>query len=110
MNRYNTFFKEFYIISLYKKILYLLPKVLPAFGSLASIILVTYLFIKSFHYIMDFNDTIYCMDNHNNQGWRAIRIGTDLGTIFDVGINGGFSYGAYSGTLHFSSSSYSDSS
>jgi len=68
------------------------------------ILFITLLFLKYFITLLDFN-TIYCIDNNDsNQNWRSIRIGTDLGTIFDIGINGGFSYAAYRGAMYFSSS------
>ena len=52
------------------------------------LLFITYLSIKLFTNLLDFNTTIYCLDNNNNQGWRNIRIGTDLGTLFDIGVNG----------------------
>src|SRR5437870_1357115 len=68
------------------------------------LLFIIYISIKLFTNLLDFNTTIYCLDNNNNQGWRNIRIGIDLGTLYNVGVNGGFSYAAYRGALHFSSS------
>jgi len=101
MNRYNIFLQELYRIFLLKKIIYI-----------SYLIFLIYLTQNLFDYIiycnyypfskLDFNNTIYCMDN-NNENWRNIHISTNLGTIFDIGINVGISYLAYKGAIYTSS-------
>src|SRR5947207_9486505 len=89
MMKYNTFNYN-YLRRLNNSFIYIL-----------CLLFIIYISIKSFTNLLDFN-TIYCIDN--NQDWRNIRIGIDLGTLYNVGVNGGFSYAAYRGALHFSSS------
>jgi len=94
LNIFNT--QVFY------KIFKLLPKALLASWYIASLLLLIFITYKSFHSILDLDTIISCMDNHNNHDWRNIRIGTDLGTLYNVGLNTGFSYAAYRGAMHFS--------
>jgi len=63
-----------------------------SFINILCLLFIIYISIKSFTNLLDSN-TIYCIDN-NNEDWRNIRIGIDLGTLYNVGVNGGFSYAA----------------